>query len=62
MKDKIFQNFKRYILHILENEYKTVQKRKDKKIKNYMNFVYIGLLKYFFNYNDKHDSIIRINI
>ena len=32
--------------------------RKDKKIKNYMNFVYMGLLKYLFNYNDKHDSII----
>ena len=32
--------------------------RKDKKIKNYMSFVYMGLLKYLFNYNDKHDSII----
>ena len=23
-----------------------------------MNFVYMGLLKYLFNYNDKYDSII----
>jgi hypothetical protein len=32
--------------------------RKDKKIKNYMSFVYLGLLKYLFNYNDKNNLII----
>ena len=28
MKNKTFQNFKKYILHIVENKYKTVRKRK----------------------------------
>jgi hypothetical protein len=32
--------------------------RKDKNITNYMSFVYIGLLKYVFNYNDMNGSII----
>ena len=39
MKDKTFQNFKRYILHIVENKYKIVQKRKysfDYYIKNFI--------------------------
>ena len=39
MKDKTFQNFKRYILHIVENKYKTVRKRKysfDYYIKNFI--------------------------